>query len=39
MKGEVVGINTAIFSQTGGSIGIGFSIPSNMAKPVLADLQ
>jgi len=39
MKGEVVGINTAIFSQTGGSIGIGFSIPSNLAKPVLADLQ
>ncbi len=39
MKGEVIGINTAIFSQTGGSIGIGFSIPSNMAKPVVADLQ
>ena len=39
MKGEVVGINTAIFSQTGGSIGIGFSIPSNLARPVLADLQ
>jgi serine protease Do len=39
MKGEVVGINTAIYSQTGGSIGIGFSIPSNLAKPVLVDLQ
>jgi serine protease Do len=39
LKGEVVGINTAIFSQTGGSIGIGFSIPSNLAKPVIADLQ
>ncbi len=39
MKGEVVGINTAIFSPSGGSIGIGFSIPSNEAKPVLADLQ
>ncbi|OIR06261.1 putative periplasmic serine endoprotease DegP-like precursor [mine drainage metagenome] len=39
MKGEVIGINTAIFSQTGGSIGIGFSIPSNLAKPVLVDLQ
>lgn len=39
LKGEVIGINTAIFSQTGGSIGIGFSIPSNLAKPVLADLQ
>jgi serine protease Do len=39
MKGEVIGINTAIFSPSGGSIGIGFSIPSNDAKPVLADLQ
>jgi serine protease Do len=39
MKGEVVGINTAIFSPSGGSIGIGFSIPSNEAKPVLVDLQ
>ncbi len=39
LKGEVIGINTAIFSQTGGSIGIGFSIPSAMAKPVIADLQ
>ncbi len=39
MKGEVIGINTAIFSQTGGSIGIGFSIPSNMAKPIIVDLQ
>jgi len=39
MKGEVIGINTAIYSPTGGSIGIGFSIPSNEAKPVLADLQ
>ena len=39
MKGEVVGINTAIFSPSGGSIGIGFSIPANEAKPVLADLQ
>ncbi|NMM45090.1 DegQ family serine endoprotease [Rhodospirillaceae bacterium KN72] len=34
MDGEVVGINTAIFSQTGGSIGIGFSIPSNQAANV-----
>ncbi len=38
MKGEVIGINAAIFSQTGGSIGIGFSIPANLAKPVIADL-
>lgn len=39
MDGEVVGINTAIFSQTGGSIGIGFSIPSNQAKSVIAQLR
>jgi Do/DeqQ family serine protease len=32
MAGEVVGINTAIFSQSGGSIGIGFAIPSNMVR-------
>ena len=35
MNGEVIGINTAIYSQTGGSIGIGFAIPSNMARAVL----
>lgn len=39
MKGEVVGINTAILGPTGGSVGIGFSIPANLAKPVIADLQ
>lgn len=39
MDGEVVGINTAIFSPTGGSIGIGFSIPSNLATNVLAQLR
>ncbi|HIJ39230.1 MAG TPA: PDZ domain-containing protein, partial [Rhodospirillaceae bacterium] len=39
LKGEVIGINTAIFSQSGGSIGIGFSIPSSLAKPIIADLQ
>ncbi len=38
MKGEVVGINTAIFSPSGGSIGIGFSIPSNLAKRVVDQL-
>jgi Do/DeqQ family serine protease len=32
MAGEVVGINTAIYSQSGGSIGIGFAIPSNMVR-------
>src|SRR5690606_4341562 len=39
MKGEVIGVNTAIFSPTGGSVGIGFAIPSNMAKNVIAQLQ
>ena len=35
MRGELVGINTAIFSRSGGSIGIGFAIPSNMVKAVV----
>jgi serine protease Do len=39
MDGEVIGINTAIYSPTGGSIGIGFSIPSNIAKTVVAQLR
>jgi serine protease Do len=38
-QGEVVGINTAIFSPTGGSIGIGFAIPINQAKTILPQLQ
>ena len=38
MSGEVVGINTAIISPSGGSIGIGFSIPSSLAKPVIDQL-
>ena len=37
--GEVIGINTAIFSRTGGSIGIGFAIPINMAKQILSQLK
>lgn len=39
MAGEVVGINTAIFSPTGGSVGIGFSVPANTAKNVVAQLE
>ena len=39
MNGEVVGINTAIFSQSGGSVGIGFAIPSTFAKNVIAQLR
>ncbi len=38
LNGEVIGINTAIFSPTGGSVGIGFAIPSNLAKPVIDQL-
>ena len=37
-KGEVIGINTAIFSPTGGSVGIGFAIPSSQAQPVIEQL-
>ena len=39
MDGQVIGINTAIFSPSGGSIGIGFAIPSNMAKNIVAQLK
>lgn len=39
MKGEVIGINTAIFSPSGGSIGIGFAIPASLAKPVITQLK
>jgi serine protease Do len=39
LNGEVVGINTAIYSPSGGSIGIGFSIPSNLAKNIVAQLR
>jgi len=38
MDGEVIGINTAIYSPSGGSIGIGFAVPSNLAKAVVAQL-
>jgi serine protease Do len=37
--GRVVGVNSAILSPSGGSIGIGFAIPANMVKTVVADLQ
>ncbi|MBC9179986.1 DegQ family serine endoprotease [Pseudoroseomonas ludipueritiae] len=39
VQGEVIGINTAIVSPSGGSIGIGFSIPSNLAKNIVAQLR
>ncbi|MCS6952363.1 MAG: DegQ family serine endoprotease [Bryobacteraceae bacterium] len=37
-RGELVGINDAIVSPSGGNVGIGFAIPSNMAKPVMEQL-
>jgi serine protease Do len=37
--GRVVGVNTAILSPTGGSVGIGFAIPSNVVKTVIAQLE
>jgi serine protease Do len=39
LRGEVIGINTAIFSRTGGNMGIGFAIPINLAKEVLPQLR
>jgi serine protease Do len=38
LRGEAIGINTAIFTRSGGSIGIGFAIPINLAKPILTQL-
>jgi serine protease Do len=39
LNGEVIGINTAIFSPSGGNVGIGFAIPSNLAVPVIESLK
>ncbi len=39
LNGEVIGINTAIYSPSGGSIGIGFSIPSNLARNIAQQLR
>jgi serine protease Do len=39
LDGEVIGINTAIFSPTGGSVGIGFSVPSSLAKGIIFQLK
>ncbi|MDW7629771.1 MULTISPECIES: Do family serine endopeptidase [Azospirillum] len=39
LNGEVIGINTAIYSPTGGSVGIGFAIPSSIARPVIEQLR
>ncbi|MFW0777639.1 MAG: DegQ family serine endoprotease [Rickettsiales bacterium] len=39
LQGEVIGINTAIFSPSGGSVGIGFAIPTALAKPVIDQIK
>jgi serine protease Do len=39
LDGNVIGINTAIFSPTGGNVGLGFSIPAELAKPVVDQLK
>ena len=39
LSGQVIGINTAIYSPNGGSVGIGFAIPSNLAKTIVAELR
>ena len=38
LDGQVIGINTAIYSPNGGSVGIGFAVPSNVAKPIVDQL-
>src|SRR3546814_11994943 len=38
MRGKVIGINNAIISPTGGSVGIGFAIPSDVVKPIVKQL-
>ena len=38
IKGELIGINTAIFSKTGGYQGIGFAVPTNMVRPLMSQL-
>ena len=39
IKGEVIGVNSAIFSPNGGSVGIGFAIPASLAKPVVTQIE
>lgn len=39
MRGQVIGINNAIFSPTGGSVGIGFAIPAEIAAPIVEKLK
>jgi serine protease Do len=39
LHGQVIGINTAIYSPSGGSVGIGFAVPSNIAEHVIVQLK
>ena len=39
MDGEVIGVNTAILSPSGGSVGVGFALPSQVAQPIVAELR
>jgi len=39
LKGELVGVNTAILGPSGGNVGIGFAVPANMARQVMAQIQ
>ncbi|HEX3415048.1 MAG TPA: trypsin-like serine protease [Stellaceae bacterium] len=39
LHGQVIGINAAIYSPSGGSVGIGFALPSNIAKRVVVQLD
>lgn len=39
LDGEVIGVNTAIFSPSGGNVGIGFAVPSALSKPVIQQLK
>ncbi|MGI9433788.1 MAG: Do family serine endopeptidase [Geminicoccaceae bacterium] len=39
LEGEVIGVNTAIHSPTGGNVGIGFAIPGNLTQKIVADLE
>ena len=39
LKGEVIGVNSAIASPNGGSVGLGFAIPANIAKPIILELR
>ena len=39
LSGNVIGVNTAIFSPTGGNVGVGFAIPAELARPVIEQLR